>query len=65
MKRYFALCPGCGNERELSRAVVDSGHVPLCDGCGRGMDVFTRDPKPKRQPPLKPVPVEDLARGFC
>lgn len=51
-RRYVALCPHCGNERKLSRGVVLSGKIPVCDAdnCGRYMNVHSLDPRPPAPP---------------
>lgn len=50
-RRYLALCPNCGNERELSRMVVATGKIPVCDtdNCGRYMNVYPLDPRSPRE----------------
>lgn len=56
-RRYVALCPNCGNERKLSRGVVLSGKIPVCDatGCGHYMAVHSLDPRPPAPPRPKEI----------
>lgn len=55
-RRYLALCPHCGDERKLSRGVVLTGKIPVCQSCNHYMNVHSLDPRPPA--PVKPREVE-------
>lgn len=55
-RRYVALCGNCGDERKLSRGVVLTGKIPVCQSCEHYMDVHSLDPRPPAPP--RPCEVE-------